>query len=187
MTELPISEITSQASPSSAAQSVNRSHDGADIKPPRTSMYMRVVVGLILVVAAITLWVSNSILTKEATKATQGRAELRLALYSGSLMGELRRAAVVPQLLARDRALIGALNSSDYTNTSQRLISFRDEISSSTLILLDASGRVVAATERNLLGQVHRRSHHFIEALRSIDTVFSIEDDSAGLGFAAYS
>ena len=54
---------------------------------------------------------TNRFLTDRFTETTRNRAELRLALYSGNLMAELRQNAIVPQLLARDPALIGALNS----------------------------------------------------------------------------
>ena len=48
----------------------------------------------------------------------------------------LRRNAIVPQLLARDPALINALNSADYRQSSQRLISYVDEIGAASLMLL---------------------------------------------------
>ena len=70
---------------------------------------------------------------------------MRLALYSGNLLSELRRNAIVPQLLARDPSLIGALNSSDYQQSTQRLISFVEEIGAANLMLLDRDGRAVAA------------------------------------------
>jgi two-component system C4-dicarboxylate transport sensor histidine kinase DctB len=140
----------------------------------------------ILLIAAIgTAWFTNLMLTNRFTETTRNRAELRLALYSGNLVSELRRNAIVPQLLARDPALIGALNSEDYTQSSHRLISFVDEIGAASLVLLDHEGRTVAATDRARLGENHRSTGYFVDALRSNTTVFSAtEKETGGYSFA---
>ncbi len=140
--------------------------------------------GVLLVAAIATVWVTNRLLTDRFIETTRNRAELRLALYSGNLVSELRRNAIVPQLLARDPALIGALNSADYAQSSQRLISFVDEIGAASLMLLDREGRTVAATDRNRLGENHRTAAYFVDALRSNTTVFTtIEREAGGYRF----
>ena len=140
-------------------------------------------VGLIALAGA-TVYFTNSFLTDRFTESTRNRAELRLALYSGNILSELRRNSIVPQLLARDPALIGALNSSDYANSTQRLISFVEEIGAASLMLLDRDGRSVAATDRNRLQSLHRAEPFFVDALRSNDTVFSvIQRESGGYSF----
>ena len=143
-------------------------------------------VGL-LVLAVATVSVTNRLLTDRFTENTRNRAELRLALYSGNLLSELRQNAIVPQLLARDPTLIGALNSADYTQSTQRLISFVEEIGAASIILLDRDGRTVAATDRNRLGALHRNSPHFIEALRGQGTIFTAEPREAGGFVFSYS
>ena len=47
-------------------------------------------------------------------------------------------------------------------------------------MLLDESGRVVAATERATLGSSHRTDPYFVNALRSDDTVFTTFQNEAG-------
>ncbi|MEC7965842.1 MAG: sensor histidine kinase, partial [Pseudomonadota bacterium] len=74
-----------------------------------TSWRVRLALALLFVMAVITIVVTNKLLTDRFTENTRNRAELRLALYSGNLLSELRRNAIVPQLLSRDPALIGAL------------------------------------------------------------------------------
>ena len=128
---------------------------------------------LFIAIAVSVVWVTNSFLTQRFTEATRSSAELRLASYSGNLLSELRRNAVVPLLLSRDPALIGALSSADYTQSTQRLIGYRDEIGAASIMLLDADGRIVAATDRNLLSSQRRTDPYFIDALRSNDTVFT--------------
>ena len=77
------------------------------------SWRVRLSLALFLVLAVVTISVTNRLLTDRFTETTRNRAELRLALYSGNLLSELRQNAIVPQLLVRDPTLIGALNSAD--------------------------------------------------------------------------
>ena len=160
--------------------------------PPNTnattrtvSWRVRLALAMLLAVAVATVLTTNSLLTSRFTENTRNRAELRLALYSGNLLSELRRNAIVPQLLARDPALIGALNSGDYSQSTQRLISFVEEIGAASLMMLDRDGRVVAATDRNLLGGQLRTESYFINAIRANETVFTVQRrESGGYDFA---
>ncbi|MBP0482879.1 sensor histidine kinase [Sagittula salina] len=144
----------------------------------------RIALVVLLIGAVATVWVTNWLLTDRFTETTRNRAELRLALYSGNLISELRRNAIVPELLARDKALLDALNAQDYTQSSQRLISFVDEIGAASLMLLDREGRSVAATDRNRLAESHRTAPYFIEAVRANATVFTeIAREAGGYRF----
>ena len=144
------------------------------------SWRVRLAVVLLLVVAVATVWVTNHLLTERFTESTKNRAELRLALYSGNLLSELRRNSIVPQLLARDPTLIAALESEDFSLSTQRLISFVEEIGAESLMLLDGSGRTVAATDRNRLGSQHRTEPYYVDAIRSNATVFSVIPRESG-------
>ncbi len=148
---------------------------------------VRVALALVLIAAAVTVWSTNWMLTNRFTESTRNRAELRLALYSGNLLSELRRNAIVPQLLARDPTLIGALQSNDFSLSTQRLISFVEEIGSASLMLLDKEGRAVAATDRNRLGGLHRGEAYFVDAIRANSTIFSVIPREAGGYRFAYS
>ena len=132
----------------------------------RIRTFMIAVIGI----AVAVVWWTNQLLTERFTESTRARAEVRLALYSGNILSELQRSQIVPQLLARDPALIGALNSGDYSQSSQRLISYTEEIGAAALVLLDDDGRTVAASERLELGTARRSSPYFVAALRSTDT-----------------
>nr|WP_232367835.1 ATP-binding protein [Tritonibacter horizontis] len=127
-----------------------------------------------MAIAGTTVWFTNTTLTHSFTETTRNRAELRLALYSGNLVSELRRHAIVPQLLSRDQALISALQSQDFSLSTQRLISFVDEIGAASITLMDRDGRTVAATDRVRLGETYRNAAYFVEAIRSNATVFSV-------------
>lgn len=144
----------------------------------------RAIVGALVLVAMGLVYVTNAALTQRFTETTRNRAQLRLALYSGNVMSELQRNSVVPLLLARDPALIKALTTGDYTSTSQRLISLQTEIDAAAILLLDADGRVVAATDRKRIGQNLKSTPAFVDAQRSQDSVFSVYPrQSAGFEF----
>ncbi len=144
------------------------------------SWRVRLALLLLVCIGVVTVTLTSRLLTERFTAATANRAELRLALYAGNVLSELRRNAIVPQLLARDPALIAALNSNDYSQSTQRLISFVEEIGAASLMLLDNDGRAVAATDRNILGSSHRNEPYFIDALRANATVFSSMEREAG-------
>jgi two-component system C4-dicarboxylate transport sensor histidine kinase DctB len=143
---------------------------------------VRLLLFALFVFAGVTIWFTNVTLTQRFTETTRNRAELRLALYSANILSELQRNSIVPQLLARDPTLISALNSADYTQTTQRLLSFVDEIGAASLSLLDREGRTVATTERVKLGSNHRSEPYFVDALRSTETVFTVTPQD-GVGF----
>ncbi|MGB8624009.1 MAG: ATP-binding protein [Paracoccaceae bacterium] len=130
--------------------------------------------------AVAVIWVTNDWLTERFTAATRNRAEVRLALYTGNVVSELQRASVVPLLLSRDPTLIGALNSGDFSKSSQRLISYIDEIGAASLMLLDNTGRVVAATDRARIGANLGTAPYFIDAQRADDTVFIASRNEQG-------
>ena len=156
-------------------------------RPDRSVWYLRGAFLIILAVATTTVSVTNRWLTERFTESTKARAELRLTLYSGNLQSELQRNSIVPQILARDPTLIGALNSNDFSISTQRLISFVEEIGAASLMLLDSEGRTVAATDRSRLGSQHRNEPYFVEALRQNATVFSVIREDAGSYAFSYS
>ena len=161
----------------------SRRTEGPNLGAWRIRAFMIVVI----TVAVAVVWWTNQLLTERFTESTRSRAEVRLALYSGNIQSELQRSQIVPQLLARDPALIGALNSGDFSQSSQRLISYKEEIGAADLVLLDRDGRTVAASQRSELGTPRRSNPYFIEALRSNETVFTTTELENGLRVFAYS
>ena len=159
-------------------------HNGID---PGALWRIRAIFIVFVAVAVSVVWITNHFLTQRFTETTRSRAEVRLALYSGNLLSELRRNSVVPLLLSRDPTLIGALTSADYSQSTQRLISYREEIGAASLMLLDRDGRVVAATERNLLGSQYGANGYFLEAQRSNETVFTLSKMESGAVVFNYS
>lgn len=164
--------------------------DGTVSETPRAraiSWRARLVLLVMFLVAVAVVVTTHRLLTDRFTETTRNRAELRLVLYSGNLLAELRQNAIVPQLLARDPTLISALNSEDYAQSTQRLLSFVEEIGAASLTLLDMDGRAVATTERNRLGESHRQAPYFVDALRSSDTVFKVLQQETGAYSFTYS
>jgi two-component system C4-dicarboxylate transport sensor histidine kinase DctB len=164
--------------------------ENLEIAPQRVaklSWRVRFALLAILIIAVATVFFTNQLLSERFTQSTKQRAQLRLALYSGNLVSELQRNSIVPRLLGSDAELIGALSSKDYQRTSQRLLSLVDEIGAAAILLLDANGRVVAATDRNRLGENQRNSSQFVDAARAAGTVFTTAQQDTGVYDFAYS
>ncbi len=145
--------------------------------------FFRLAIVGICLLGIVTITVTNSLLTQRFTASTSTRADVRLTLYVASLMSELQRNSIVPQLLARDPDLITALQDRNYSLSTQRLLSFVDEIGAASLTLLDENGRTVAATDRNRLGETHSSQPYFVNATRTNGTIFTVNDRETG-GYA---
>ena len=141
---------------------------------------MRLVVGLLILVAVGVVLITNRWLSERFTETTRNRAELRLALYSGNMLSELQRTSVVPLLLSDDPAIRDALLKGTFAGTTLRLIQVQEEIGVASITLLDKDGRAVGATDRNLLGTNHRGQPYFVDGQRSKDTVFSAAQRDGG-------
>ncbi len=139
-----------------------------------------------LIGVTVVLW-TNQWLSERFTEDTRSRAAVRQALYSGNLISELQRNSVVPLLLSREPGLISALSTGNFSQSSQKLIYYSEEIGAAGLMMLDANGRVVAATDRSKIGGNHRQEPYFVEALRSGDTVFTTSQTEAGAFVFNYS
>ena len=141
---------------------------------------MKLVIGILVLIAVGVVLVTNRWLSERFTETTRNRSELRLALYSGNMVSELQRTSVVPLLLSGDPALVDALRGGNYSGTSQKLITVQSEIGVASILLLDPDGRTVGATNRTLLGTIHREAAYFVEAQRTKDTVFTSEPREGG-------
>ena len=135
---------------------------------------LAVVLGVCLIV-----WITHQTLTARYTDATRAQAELRLSLYAGNLLAELRQSAIVPQLLVRDPTLIEALSSQDTVLTSQRLATYVDEVGAAGLKLIDRFGNVVASTDRTQVGDVLSTAPQFADAVGMNETIFAVDDSAA--------
>jgi len=130
-------------------------------------------IGLSVVIIVTILWASNGYLTARFTETLRNQAVLRAALYAGNIKSVLQKHSVVPLLLSQDPVLSTALQTESFSTTSQRLISFSDEIGAASVFLLDLSGRVVAGSDRRTIGAFLKEEEFFVRALRDNGTVFS--------------
>jgi two-component system C4-dicarboxylate transport sensor histidine kinase DctB len=142
--------------------------------------WVRLALGLVVLVAIGVILVTNRWMSERFTETTRNRADLRLAFYSGNILSELQRTSIVPLLLSNDPAIAKALDEGDFTGTSARLIGVQGEINAASIILLDRYGITRGSTDRNVLGTNHRARPYFVQASRSVDTVFTTSVGPAG-------
>ena len=109
---------------------------------------------------------------------------MRATLYAGSIQSTMQRHSVVPLLLSRDPILILALRSGEYDGAEERLASFQEEIGAGSIFLLDAEGRIVAASDERPREQYDGDKAYFTAAEADAGTVFSIiENDDGAYSF----
>jgi len=144
------------------------------------NLIVRLGVFLLIISVIIIILLSNLYLTQNYSQVKRSEAERELSLYSGRLISELQRVSVVPLLLSRDTSLISDINTKDFQLTSQRLITFSDEIRVKSITLLERYGRIVASSDRSDLGQNLRGQDFFFNAIRKSGTVFTISDNEKG-------
>ena len=122
------------------------------------------------------------------TESARIDAAVRSTLYAGNISSAMERQSIVPLILSRDDALISALSSKDYTATSQRLISFLDELDVAAVMLHDLDGRVVASSERRRLGRLTNDAGYFSGSLcarpGTTFTAVPIAEDNPGFYFS---
>ncbi len=143
----------------------------------------KLIVFLLVLFAVGVVLVSNKWLTDRFVDSTRNRSDVRLALYSGNLVSELQRTSVVPLLLARDPDLLSALSDANFARTSGKLIAVQQEIAVASILLLDTDGRVVSATNRNVLGISYRNAPSFVAAQRANDTIFTATKRESGAAY----
>ena len=150
----------------------------------RTNLFLRFGILFIVITAFAVMYLSNLYFSERFTQKTRANAERQLSLYSGRIISDLQRSSVVPLLLSRDTTLIAALNSSDFVASSQRLISYQDDIGAKEISLLNAAGRIVATSNRQKLGRFLNDQPVYVAAIRGSDTVFtSFENESGATGY----
>ncbi len=152
----------------------------------RASPAVRLALAGFMAFAILVMIGTHQFLTQRFSAAQSTDSQLRAALYSGNLATLLRQQSLVPPLLARDPALISALQSGDYSQTSQRLIEVAQDIRVASISLLDLDGKVVAASDRRVLGAQLADQPYVTAALREPRTVFTVtgaEDSNTLKGF----
>ncbi|WP_198670647.1 ATP-binding protein [Oceanicella sp. SM1341] len=139
----------------------------------RGSLLRRGLAVLGITIVALLIWASHNYLTTFYSEDLRNRANVRAAIYNGSLLNVLERHQLIPSVLARDRTLTDALMKGQYAMTSARLIDINDELKARNLLLFDATGRIVASSDRRLLGTSRADRPYFREAARENTTIFT--------------
>jgi two-component system C4-dicarboxylate transport sensor histidine kinase DctB len=132
----------------------------------------------------VVVWLSHAYLTRSFSDEQTTDATVRATLYAGAIQSTMQRHSVVPLLLSRDPILILALRSGTYAGAEERLADFRAEIGAGSIFLLDAQGRIVAASDERPREQYGGDKAYFTAAVADPGTVFSIiENDDGAYSF----
>ena len=147
------------------------------------AFWMRFGVAASLLALVLVMWGGQLYLTRALSDDQSSEAQVRATGYAANLQGSMQRHLVVPTLLSRDPILIQALRRHEYLEADRRLATFREELGVGTIFLLDASGRVVAASDDRPRGVDRSDAAFFTEAMKppetgkSPATAFTFTDD----------
>jgi len=147
----------------------------------------RIVIFLIVFIFLLIIWFSNFWLTEKFTQFIRASSELKAALYSNAIDGELKKNQVIPFLVSMDPMIMTALRSNDYETTSERLSGILREIGASKLRLLDYKGLVVASSDKSELGRNLGDSLAFVSTNKTTKTIFKINKLDNGFFQFTYS
>ncbi|MEM8555028.1 MAG: ATP-binding protein [Pseudomonadota bacterium] len=139
---------------------------------------VRLAVVALILLAGLIVWATDRILLNRFLETTRAEEATRLAIYTGDLESEMRQLKVVPHLLSRDPLLGQALKYDDHSQSSQRLIEFREEMSAERLLLVDSQGQIMASTDPQDLGEQRRNAPYVIVAMRSNQTMYSAQQSA---------
>lgn len=152
-------------------------HPRSPQEPPQSSQralwIWRALAVFSIALSVLVIWGTSLLLSERFSEGARTRAELRLDLYTGSIVTELQRNAVVPLLLEQDAVLVGALANDNSTAASERLVTLLDEVGAQGFLLLDGEGRTVAATDPAQIGTSHADAPYFRESLQRSGTIFT--------------
>ncbi len=107
---------------------------------------MRVALGVVIALAGVSLWFTNSVLLTRFSEAEETRAALRLEQYATDLTQTIRRNRLLPELLATDPVVQGALSARNTAALTARMEVFKAQAGAQVLVVTDPDGTVVAAT-----------------------------------------
>jgi two-component system, NtrC family, C4-dicarboxylate transport sensor histidine kinase DctB len=127
-------------------------------EPPRPisrpgRFWMRAGLLASLVGVVLVIWASHFYLTRFFSEGQNTDSTRRATLHAGVIQSTVQRHSVIPQLLSRDPVLIQALRMEKHERAEERLRSLGEEIGGGSIFLLDAAGRVVAASDEGPRGQ----------------------------------
>lgn len=149
-------------------------------KPPAGRLWTRVALLLSAIVMFGIISASHAYLTRAFSEDQTAAETVKATLYAGSIRSAVQRQSVVPLLLSRDPILIQALRTGHYGGAEERLASFKEELGSGSLFLLDAEGRIVAASDERPRTEYDVDKSYFTRAKDDPGSVFSITENEHG-------
>ena len=89
---------------------------------------------------------SKFLFSERFSETIKIQSDLRASRYSSAISNELKKNQIVPFLLSQDPSIITSLKINDFSEVSDRLTHFGDEIGLGGLKLMDRNGNLVASS-----------------------------------------
>ena len=129
----------------------------------------KLIIFVLVVLFFVTLIMSKFWFSERFSETIKTQSDLRVSRHASAISNELKKNQIIPFLLSQDPSIINSLKINEFSEVSDRLTHFGDEIGLGGLQLLDRYGNLVASS--TLLGVN-------IDSLKSIFKKFSLSDNS---------
>ena len=142
----------------------------------------RIFLFILLIIILAVLFVSNAFFTSRFSEVIKTQEQYNLTKNAVSILNELQKNSIMPQLLVNDQEIKKSLVSEDFSILSDKFSFFLNDVSIASVSLLDKNGKVVAVSakenfERNVSYQnfsknVDNRSATVMTVLRKDNNEF---------------
>ena len=110
----------------------------------------KLIIFVLVVLFFVTLIMSKFWFSERFSETIKTQSDLRVSRHSSAISNELKKNQIIPFLLSQDPSIINSLKINEFSEVSDRLTHFGDEIGLGGLQLLDRYGDLVASS--TLLG-----------------------------------
>ena len=108
----------------------------------------RIFLFILLIIILAVLFVSNAFFTSRFSEVIKTQEQYNLTKNAVSILNELQKNSIMPQLLVNDQEIKKSLVSEDFSILSDKFSFFLNDVSIASVSLLDKNGKVVAVSAK---------------------------------------
>ena len=137
-----------------------------------------------LIITLTVLFLTNSFFTSRYSEVLKRQEQINLTKNSDSILSELQKSSIIPQLLVNDQEIMKALISKDFSLLSKKFSSFITDISIASITLFDENGMLVAFEAKENFRKKISNTTLTTDTTDTTETVISIvKKNSSEFGF----
>ncbi len=141
---------------------------------PKILTKPRIFLFTFLIITLSILFITNSFFTSRFSEIIERQGKLNLTKNTNSILNELQKNSIIPQLLVNDQEITKSLISKNFSILSERFSLFLNEISIASISLLDKYGNLVAFSAKENFKKKVSYKGFTNNANSTLETVMSV-------------